>query len=149
MNLQLSTASDFIFTYKGQRVFPGMKISFLGREAYLVGGRINDRGYSEAIFDVPGFYANHEVRVVPAPFLGMPATVGIGSDSYAVSVSEIIFFKSGRNMGEPRGIKVKVEGNENLFKDLTFRMTKWGSYRANDHYSLTLGVARDYFDPSF
>lgn len=87
-------------------------------------------------------------------YVGMPATMGIGSDSYAQMVVEIIRFKSGANAGKVRyvitedaewvdGVLVN-RGNRNL----RFSPNKYGYLRASS-YRLSVGKAVDYRDPSF
>lgn len=82
------------------------------------------------------------------PSVGDPATFGIGSDSYAYEVVEVIRFKGGKQAGQVKAVKASYEGREaeEFFKTKRGFQKKFG-----DHYNgkLVVGYARDYRDPSF
>lgn len=136
-----STAPDFIVTFKGERIAFGQTIEYMGKTTKVVGAFIDENGYSQAVIE-PQIWTNGSINVVPNPYIGMPATVYIGSDSYATEVIEITYFKEGKRAGE---VKTIITGH----RDLVFRLNKWGRYRANEHFGLGLGRAIDYRDPSF
>lgn len=67
--------------------------------------------------------------------LGLPATISIGSDSYAARVVKTT-------------AKTITAAYDHSGKQMTFRATKHGwTYRK--HHHLAVGFARDYRDPSF
>lgn len=110
----------------------------------------------EALIAVNATPINYELRnaaidyLKQNPAVGMPATFGIGSDSYAMVVTDVIRFKTGAKTGQVKAVIAKNE-NENEEK---FYVTKSGRIqkRDNDGYSygsLTIGFARDYRDPNF
>ncbi len=139
--MSYETAPDFIVTLKGERVHFGQEFEFFGKTTKLVGAFIDENGYSKVVIE-PEIWTNGAFNVVPNPYIGMPATVHIGSDSYATSVVEITYFKEGKRAGE---VKTIVTGH----RDLEFRLNKWGRYRAQESFGLGLGYARDYRDPHF
>ena len=70
--------------------------------------------------------------------LGTPATVGIGSDSYAASVTK----------SSPSGLTLEVTSEVGWVKVFKFS-TKYGCYKSGKCYFLALGVAETKLDPSF
>lgn len=72
--------------------------------------------------------------------VGMPATMSIGSDSYATEVTAVYRFASGSRKGQVRA----VETDKGLF---TLRDN--GRLIKGKHFYLSLGFARDYWDPHF
>lgn len=76
----------------------------------------------------------------PTPVVGMPATYSIGSDSYAAEVVSVS--KSGHKIEARVGRGSKAE---------TFTRRKNGAYvlAGTTYGHLTLGMAREYRDPSF
>lgn len=91
--------------------------------------------------------------------LGMPATISVGSDSYAAEVVELIDYKT-REAWEKAGhwvkaVVVKFTGQGgNNGRTMTFRIkhTAQGDYFyvvGHKAYGLHLGEAREYMDPHF
>lgn len=72
--------------------------------------------------------------------VGMPATMSIGSDSYATEVTAVYRFASGSRKGLVRAVETK--------KGL-FTLRDNGRLIMGKHYYLSLGVAIDYWDPHF
>jgi hypothetical protein len=89
--------------------------------------------------------------LIQNPAVGMPATFGIGSDSYAMTVVAIEYFKTGARAGQVKAVFAADEGRT----PERFVMTKQGRLQKRDQYesrfygSLSIGYARDYRDPSF
>lgn len=80
----------------------------------------------------------NEYDNLPAePTEGMPCTVGIGSDSYGHKVAKVL---------SPKRIQLDDGWVWSKRKDGRWRPKGSGK---NSGYSLTLGIARDYRDPSF
>lgn len=86
--------------------------------------------------------------------IGTPATLSIGSDSYARMVVEVGYFKTGNRAGQVRyvivepaeyidGVLVNYGERQDRFIPNKFGRLKCGSC------SLHIGTARDYRDPSF
>ena len=90
------------------------------------------------------FYGGHTELTV-----GMPATKSINGDSYACTVTEIVYTKAG-------ALKFVIAGREK-FKPVTSYSCGNPQDGHNSHYTelqagylwLTLGVAKDYLDPHF
>lgn len=139
--MSVITAPEFIFTFQGKRVQIGDTIEYYGHSAELLGATIDEDGYCRPVMSEQ-IWLNGYLRIVRNPEVGMPATIFIGSDSYATEVVAITYFKEGKRAGEVKEIHT-------THRDLVFRLNKWGSYRANEHYGLGLGFARDYRDPHF
>lgn len=85
------------------------------------------------------------------PAIGMPASYGIGSDSYAMTVVAIDYFKTGAKAGAVKAIYAAHEDHEAE----KFTLTKSGRFQKRAQYesyfygSLTVGDAIEYRDPSF
>lgn len=84
------------------------------------------------------------------PAVGMPATFGIGSDSYGLEITGITYYKTGAKAGQVKEIMAGKPGEESEI----FFVTKTGRIQKRSEYSgfygsLTVGFARDYWDPSF
>jgi len=84
------------------------------------------------------------------PAVGMPATFGIGSDSYGLEITGITYYKTGAKAGQ---VKEIMAGKPDEVSE-TFFVTKSGRIQKRSLYSgfygsLTIGFARDYWDPSF
>jgi hypothetical protein len=86
--------------------------------------------------------------------IGTPATLCIGSDSYARMVVEVGYFKTGARAGQIRyviaepaeyidGVLVNYSERQDRFIPNKFGKLKCGSC------SLYIGTATDYRDPSF
>jgi hypothetical protein len=85
---------------------------------------------------------------------GMPATKGIGSDSYAYMVTSVERFKTGANAGKVKAVTAeRAELMDGLLLNVgdpvRFLPTKNGYLTHAKSYSLYLGEATDYRDPSF
>lgn len=71
--------------------------------------------------------------------VGKPATVSIGSDSYAATIVKV--------SKSLTTITVRYRGED---AELTFRYSKkFQMYRAKRSYVLTVGIAREHRDPHF
>lgn len=97
--------------------------------------------------------------------VGMPATVGVGSDSYATVVTEVVRFKSGARAGLINYIKVDRFEHKFYAKELK-KCYRHENHEAKDHcvpcyqknlgvynfkhkdwFKATVGYAIDYRDP--
>ena len=98
------------------------------------------------------------------PEVGLPATVGVGSDCYPATVIDVTLFKSGAKAGEVRSVTVQFDSHHSVGgvwpdleyeydrnpvgRILTFFVNGQGKFRT-DGYRLGLGHRRYYNDPHF
>lgn len=88
---------------------------------------------------------NYQPVIIPIE-VGMPATMYIGSDSYATEITAVNYFKSGNRAGQVKSVEIKwFDG----IKKFTAKIWEHGVSFSSEYYSLGLGYATDYRDPHF
>lgn len=86
------------------------------------------------------------------PAVGMPASFGIGGDSYAMEIVGVEYFKTGAKAGQIKSVLAAASGDREAER---FTMTKSGRLQKRAEYesyfygSLTVGYALEQRDPSF
>ena len=110
-----------------------------------------------------------EQSAAPTPEIGMGATVCMWSDRHAVTITEILYYKTGAKAGQIKGVKTRADKatrtDNNGMSDAqtytyepnpdapeaTWTLRKNGSFRKQgDNYtSLAIGFRDTYYDYSF
>lgn len=88
---------------------------------------------------------NYEPKITPI-LIGMPATYYVGSDSYAVVVTGVNYFKSGDRAGLIKSVEINRFGKTETFRP---RFYSSGITWKGEYSSLGLGYAKEYLDPHF
>jgi hypothetical protein len=83
--------------------------------------------------------------------VGMPATLCVGSDSYAYEITELIPYANGRKSKKwGIGIKyAKIKRGLNLHTAKIKYDEKFGYYGELGGHHLVIGIGEDYHDPHF